>query len=383
MALHFSMEEFAGRQSRLRALLAERRLDGLLIFRQESMYYLTGYDTSGYVRFQCLYFGADGALTLLTRSADFRQAHETSIIKDVRVWVDRADANPGMEVRETLRDHGCRGKRIGIELDATGLTARHGRMVEEAFDGFCVLEDASDIVSRLRLVKSAAELVYVRRAAELADDAFDQARPLAVVGAFEGDILAAMLSAVFRGGGDYPSSRFIVGSGPGALMVRYFSGRRHLDPTDQLQLEFGAAYREYHACLMRTVLVGAASPIQRDMHRACVDALQACQYALAPGRTMGEVFDAHARVMDVGGYKEHRLNACGYSLGATYPPTWMDWPMFFTGNQEVVATDMIFFLHMILLDSTRGLAMSLGETVRVTSTGCERLSRLSHELVVN
>ena len=57
MALHFSTEELAQRRQRTIALMAEAKLDGLLIFHQESMYYLTGYDTFGYVFFQCLYLG--------------------------------------------------------------------------------------------------------------------------------------------------------------------------------------------------------------------------------------------------------------------------------------------------------------------------------------
>jgi hypothetical protein len=47
--LHFSHEELARRRARVAAELLRRDLDGLLMFRQESMYYLTGYDTSGYV----------------------------------------------------------------------------------------------------------------------------------------------------------------------------------------------------------------------------------------------------------------------------------------------------------------------------------------------
>ncbi len=98
---------------------------------------------------------------------------------------------------------------------------------------------------------------------------------------------------------------------------------------------------------------------------------------------MGDVFDAHAHIFDKAGFKEHRLNACGYSLGATYSPSWMDWPMFYTGNPLVIRPNMVFFMHMILLDSDRGVTMSLGETVQVTESGCESLSRESHKLVVN
>ncbi len=383
MTLHFSREEFAGRQAGTTARMADRGLDGLLMFRQESMYYLTGFDTFGYVFFQCLYLGADGALTLLTRAPDLRQARHTSTIDDIRVWVDRDGADPAGELRAILDEHGCKGKRLGVELEAYGLTGRSWRRLAGALDGFCEIEDASELVSELRVVKSPAEIAYARRAAELADEALDEASRLAVPGAFEGDILAAMQGAIFKGGGDYPANEFIIGSGRDALLCRYFSGRRHLDAQDQLMLEFAAAYRHYHAALMRTILIGRASDRQRDMHAVCADALAACIGALKPGRPIGEVFDAYARTVEKAGFGDHRLNACGYSMGATFSPSWMDWPMFHAANPVVAEPDMVFFLHPLLLDSGRGLAMALGETVRVTETGCERLSRAPLDLLVN
>ena len=383
MALHFSRDEFARRRSRAVARMAERGLDGMLMFRQESMYYLTGYDTFGYVFFQCLYLGADGALTLLTRSPDLRQARHTSTIEDIRVWADRAGADPAGELRDILAGHGCKGQRLGVELEAYGLTGRSWQRLDAALAGFCALEDSSELVSELRLVKSPAELAYVQRAAELADRALDEANRLAVAGAFEGDILAAMQGAVFAGGGDYPGNEFIIGSGRDALLCRYFSGRRRLDAQDQLMLEFAGVHRHYHAALMRTVIVGRASRRQRDMHAVCRDALAAAEEALKPGRPIGEVFDACARTFDRAGHRDNRLNACGYAMGATFSPSWMDWPMFFTGNPVIAEEDMVFFLHPLLMDSANGLAMAVGETVRVTDTGCERLSQASLDLVVN
>jgi Xaa-Pro dipeptidase len=58
-----------------------RGLDGLVLFRQESMYYLTGYDTSGYSMFQGMYLATDGSLALCTRSADLRQAHHVVVLQ--------------------------------------------------------------------------------------------------------------------------------------------------------------------------------------------------------------------------------------------------------------------------------------------------------------
>ena len=72
MSLHFERAEFGLRIKKLRELVAENELDGMLLFRQESMFYLFGYVTFGYVFFQCLYLGLDGKLILLTRAPDLR-----------------------------------------------------------------------------------------------------------------------------------------------------------------------------------------------------------------------------------------------------------------------------------------------------------------------
>ena len=382
MPLHFSEAELADRRAQACAAIAGAGLDGLLCFRQESMFWLTGYDTFGYVFFQCLYLGADGTMTLLTRAPDLRQAQQTSVIEDIRIWVDRPDAGPARQLRDILDAHGCRGKRLGVEWEAYGLTANNGRAVEAAMDGFCSLDDASRLVSRLRLVKSPAEMGYVRRAAELADAAWGEAVARAGPGAYEGDILAGMQGAVFRGGGDYPGNEFIIGSGPQALLCRYFTGRRHLDAQDQLTLEFAGVYRRYHACLMRTLCIGTPPARQVEMHKVAVESLDAAREALRPGRPVGAVFDAHARVIDAAGMQAHRLNACGYSLGATFAPIWMDWPMFFHGNAEEAAPGMVFFIHIIIFDSDAGLAMTTGQTVAVTGTGCEALTGAPLDLVV-
>ena len=197
MALHFTTDELAERRAGACAAMTADGLDGLLMFRQESMYYLTGYDTFGYVFFQCLVLTADGRMVLLTRSADLRQAQETSVVKDVRIWVDRPDAEPAEELKDILAELGLAGGRLGVEYEAYGLTARNGKRLEAALDGFCTLADASLLVTRLRVIKSPAEIDYVRRAAALADAAYDAAEELTAPDAFEGDILAAMHGAIF------------------------------------------------------------------------------------------------------------------------------------------------------------------------------------------
>lgn len=382
MALHFSRDEFAARRRRACEAMAKARLDGLLIFRQESMYYLTGYDTSGYSMFQGMYLRGDGALALLTRSADLRQARITSVIDDVRIWVDREGANPGGELLDMVAEYGGRGKRIGVEYHAYGLTAQRGKMVDAAFDGFCELVDASDLVRLLRLVKSSAELAYLREAGRLVDEACAVSQRMTVPGASVGAVYGEMISAIMKGDGDPSASRWPMGAGEEAMLVRYHTGHGTVAARDQVQFEIAAAYRHYHAALMYVVLTGEVDARQQRMFDACAEALEACEAVLRPWNTVGQVFEAHASVLRKAGYEGSYLNACGYTMGATYPPTWMDWPMIYAGEPQVLAPNMVFFLHMILLDSDTGLSMSLGETAIVGDTGCEPISHAPRRLVV-
>jgi Xaa-Pro dipeptidase len=382
MALHFDRGEFATRLTRLTAAMQERKLDAVLLFAQESMYWLTGYDTFGFCFFQSLVVKADGSMVLLTRSADLRQARHTSIIDNIVIWADRDNANPAFDLRNLLSDLGLLGMKIGIEYQTHGLTAANGRKLDEQMNTFGAISDFSGVVDELRSIKSASELIKVRRAAELGDEALERALPLIKSGADEGAILAAMHAAIFEGGGDYPANEFIIGSGPDALLCRYKAGRRNLDPNDQLTLEWAGVYNHYHAALMRTVVIGAPTPRHLELQAAAHEALLAVEDAMKPGTSFGDVFAAHAAVMDNHGLVRHRLNACGYSLGARFTPSWMDMPMFYANNPVEVQSGMVLFAHMIIMDSETNTAMCLGRTSVIGETAAEPLSRLGLDLIV-
>ncbi len=382
MALHFSKEEFASRLDAVCSRMANDGHDAMLIFAQESMYWLTGYDTFGFCFFQCMVVTKDGRIVLLTRSADMRQAQHTSIISDIRIWIDHRGASPIGQLKELLFDLDLLGANLGVEFDTHGLTGKIARELDEELRSFAELEDASPLIPLLRAVKSKAEISYIRKAAELGDKAYEAAMAQIKPGADEGHILAAMQGEVFKGGGDYPGNEFIIGSGQDALLCRYKSGRRTLDANDQVTLEWAGVYRRYHAACMRTVILGAPSARHVEMHDAALCALREVEKALVTGKTFGEVFDAHARILDAKGMVAHRLNACGYSLGARFTPSWMDWPMAYSANPAKIVPNMVIFMHMILMDSHTGTAMSLGQTYLTTNGPPESLSKLPLDLPV-
>ncbi|NSZ00326.1 aminopeptidase P family protein [Agrobacterium tumefaciens] len=381
MALHFELSEFDARRERLLAKMAEEKLDALLLFAQESMYWLTGYDTFGYCFFQTLVVKSDGSMTLLTRSADLRQARNTSIIENILIWVDRPNADPTLDLKNLLSDLDLLGAKIGVEYDTHGMTGRVARLLDNQLASFCQMSDASYPVSTLRLVKSPAEIAHARKAGQLADAALDAALPLIRPGADEAAILAAMQGAVLAGGGDYPANEFIVGSGADALLCRYKAGRRRLDDKDQLTLEWAGVSAHYHAAMMRTVVIGEQDFRQKELYSACLQNLTAIEEVLRPGKTFGDVFDVHARVMDERGLTRHRLNSCGYSLGARFSPSWMEHQMFHAGNPQEITADMTLFVHMIVMDSDSGTAMTLGQTYLTTDGAPEPLSRHNLDLL--
>mgnify|MGYP003691554211 FL=1 len=382
MALHFTKEEFQKRKSNILKSMKEQNLDALLMFRQESMYWLTGYDTFGYVFFQTLILDQKGDIILLTRAPDLRQAQNTSIIRDIRIWVDKDRSNPTIDLIAILDEMKLKGKKIGVEYEAYGMTGRNALRLNKSLENYCEVEDQSELITKHRVIKSSEEIVYIKKAAELADEALDEAWKYTKAGDSEAKILAEMQKVVFEGGGDYPANEFIIGSGHNALLCRYQAEKRNLSDIDQLSIEWAGTFKHYHSAMFRTILVGKTDPKHVKMHGACVDALTNCEKNLVPGKTAGDIFDVHAKTFDNLGYNKARMNACGYSLGSTFSPNWMDWPMLYTENQYVIKPGNVFFMHMILMDSENELAMNLGETYLVTENGNERLGKQKLDLVV-
>jgi len=382
MALHFTKDEFHKRKLCVLKSMKERNLDALLMFRQESMYWLTGYDTFGYVFFQSLILDQKGNVILLTRAPDLRQAQNTSNIEDIRIWVDKDKSNPTDDLKIVLNELNLKGKKIGVEYEAYGLTGRNALRLNKSLENYCNVEDQSELITEHRVIKSKEEIIYIKRAAKLADNALDEAWKYTKAGASEAKILAEMQRAVLEGGGDYPANEYIVGSGHNALLCRYQAEKRILSKTDQLSIEWAGTYKHYHSAMFRTIPIGKPDPKHIKMHEACIDALTKCEEKLIPGNTVGEVFDIHAKTFDSLGYNKARMNACGYSLGSTFSPNWMDVPMIYANNPYVIEQGNVFFMHMILMDSDNELAMNLGETYLVTENGNERLGKQKLDLVV-
>jgi|TARA_B110000914_G_scaffold32425_1_gene25245 Xaa-Pro dipeptidase len=380
---HFSREEFSQRQHKTRKHLQKLELDGLLLFKIEDMYWLTGYESDGFCIFGSMFIGTDGALTHLARPADLGNLSYSSICEDVRISPDTEDSTRAEHIKDMLRSLGMEGKKIGIQVDTMGLTPRLFLEISEILDGWCELTVAPDFIRILRLVKSPQELNYFRKAGEVMDIVMDKVIEATYPGAFEGDIYATFYDTLFRLDADLPAHIPPLGSGDSALNLRYTSKRKNVSENDQVTLELGLAYRHYHVACMGVVLTGPEINNRHlKMHKTSVTALDEVQAALRPGTTVGELFDIYKETLEEHGEHDAVLTVAGYTMGAMWPPTWMEEPMIFEGNPLVLEENMTFFTHMILNDRETGLSMAVGETAIVTKDAPEIITHTPREPII-
>jgi len=380
---HFSREEFSQRQQKTRKHLQNLELDGLLLFKIEDMYWLTGYESDGFCIFGSMFIGTEGALTHLARPADLGNLSYSSICEDVRISPDTEDSTRAEHIKDMLRSLGMEGKKIGIQVDTMGLTPRLFLEISAILDGWCELTVAPDFIRILRLVKSPQELNYFRKAGEVMDIVMDKVIEATYPGAFEGDIYATFYDTLFRLDADLPAHIPPLGSGESALNLRYTTKRKNVSENDQVTLELGLAYRHYHVACMGVVLTGPKiNKRHLKMHKTSVTALDEVQAALRPGTTVGELFDIYKETLEEHGEHDAVLTVAGYTMGAMWPPTWMEEPMIFEGNPLVLEENMTFFTHMILNDRETGLSMAVGETAIVTKDAPEIITHTPREPII-
>ncbi len=111
-------------------------------------------------------------------------------------------------------------------------------------------------------------------------------------------------------------------------------------------------------------------------------ALDAVQAKMRVGVTVGELYDAYRTTLVNHDEKDAVLTVCGYTMGAAWPPTWMEQPLIFEGNPTVLQENMTFFTHMILNDRRTGLSMAVGEQAIITNGAPEVITHAPREPVI-
>jgi Xaa-Pro aminopeptidase len=286
------------RQAALRAALAADSLDGLLVTHLPNIRYLTG-------------FTGSAALLLV-------HAKATVLVTDFRYEVQApAEAGDSARVEVDQTSVWNRLSRIlaglpqgSIGIEAQSVTVKDAERIAGLTRSRVV--PTSDLVERLRAVKSPEEVAAIRAAAELAQDALAEVLPSVRVGQTEQEIGAALEAALRRRGSEWHPFPTIVASGPRSALPHARTSPRAVQRGEWLLLDFGAQVAGYCADLTRTVVVGArADERQRTMYDLVRCAQGRALAHLRPGMT-GREADALAREIIAGrGFG----GAFGHSLG--------------------------------------------------------------------
>lgn len=380
----FGQQEYRERTARLRQRMAERGIDALLVLSEANMNYLTGYDGySDYVPQLALVCQDEEDPWLILREMDGACATPTSYLPHSRIlgypekYIGSSQRTPWQPIGDLVRER-IRSNRIGVELTAKMFGVKAHAALGTCLDlSKCI--DADGMISKLKLLKSPAELAYLEQAGAIVDRAMQVARLGVAAGARQCDVAADIMHALCAGTPEFPGgpSRFPTmptGTPATAPHIKWSDARYAMGC--QTNFELGAFRHRYCCALSRTVFLGDPSARSLYVHQAVVDGFMAAFETIRPGVTCGDVERAFRRTFNACGVrKESRI---GYSIGID----WADGGASLQDDDEtVIQPNMTFHVIIGIWENDDGYVFS--ETVRVTDSGVKSLSSMSRDLLVN
>jgi len=379
--LTFPMREYEDRLDALRRRLYERQLDAMLVTTPENVTYLTGFETPGHYWFQGLLVPVDGEPICVSRALECPGVEAYTWLEHSWAYFDSDE--PMQRVAEALDALGLRGMRVGYERDCWFFTAsQQDRLFGIAADVAWV--DASLVVEQGRLIKSELEIALMREAAVATAAGMQAGIEHVRSGATEDEVAAQMLLAMIRAGSEWPAIVPFVAAGErGAIGHATWRGRA-IRAGDPVFLELAGCRRRYHTAMLRTVFVGEPGPGVREAFDVVTEAFDAAVAAIAPGVPAGEV-DRVARAVIAGSsFGGVQASRTAYSIGIALPPDWGEGQILSMKPGETRPLEANMTFHLLPWVQIPGTgAIGCTETVRVTATGCELLTRgVSRALLV-
>jgi Xaa-Pro dipeptidase len=375
--LAFDVSEYRRRIQRVQEILAERDLDALLCHHFPSICYLTGMQSVLWTKYFLAIVPREGDPILFGERFELPNALYCVWTPDL-VGFELGD-DPVKETRRLLEERGLAGKRLGIETSY--LRAPVYLRLCDALSN-ATLVDASDVVDRVKAIKSAPEIAHLRHAARLTDAGMSAALAAVAEGVLDQEVARAAYDVLIGGGSEHMALDPIVTVGERSGIPHSTHGRVRIDRGDTVLVELGANIHRYTAASFRCAVVGPPNAQVAFMAESCVASLNALIEAMKPGAVACDVAAAADRVWTeaTGRYVWHGYYA--YSLGIGFPIDWNDCPVVIKqGESFVLEPGMVFHCTTSLRDTAKyGTAFS--ETVLITDSGAEVLTEVPRELVV-
>jgi Xaa-Pro dipeptidase len=378
----FSAEEFSQRRARVREAIAAAGLDWLVAVHPVSIHWLTGSDAKSYQEFQCLLIGArPGPIAVLTREGEVNEFRDDALVDRVVGWGGGNPEDPLPAFEWLARELGLRGTRIGIEVPAYYLHPHHYVRLKELL-GRDLVAEPTNLIHDLKLVKSSAELAYVRRASAAGDAAMATFASALKEGASELEIAGEVHRTLLRAGSNLAASPINLVSGERSGFSHGTPTERRLRRGDFGNVEYGATCRRYTSTIGRNFSLGAPTPRMRELHDLVRRASDAMIAAIRDGVPAVVPHQAAKRIIGEAGLEHGRVHTSGYGLAPGFPPTWGEPLHMMDDSRYTLRAGMVVTIEPPIFLGEERLGARLIDNVLVTTEGAELLSRYSRDLIV-
>ena len=325
----FATSEYQTRLAKTRAAMNAAGIDALFVTDPSNQAWLTGYDGWSFYVHQGVIITNQGEPIWWGRHMDMMGGRRTCWMQHDNIlgygdhFVQSTQVHPMQDLAVHLKSRGLAHARIGVEMENYYYSAKaHAVLTEELPNA--TLTDATALVNWQRLVKSEAEVGFIRKAARISEKimqtAIDRAAPGVRKNDLVADIMHAGISGVDDDWGDYPAIMPLTPSGLDATAAHLTWDGAPMQNGEATFFELSGCYRRYHAPLCRTVFLGTPPDEMRRVEAAQMEGIEAGLQAARPGNQTGDIANAFMAVMAKHGIE--RSGRMGYPIGLSYPPDW-------------------------------------------------------------
>ncbi|MED1468478.1 M24 family metallopeptidase [Bacillus salipaludis] len=387
--MSFTTSEYKERIRKTKERMMQKGIDVLLITDPANINYLSGYDGWSFYVHQMLVVIIDEEQPMwIGRGMDANAAKVTTwlyrdnIIPYPDDYIHSDTKHPMDFVAGFLKQIGQEKRSIGVEMENYYFTAKSYQQLKIGLPN-ASLKDATLLVNWVRLIKSDAEIEYMKRAAVIAEKAMQAGIELIQEGVRECDVAAKIFYTQITGteefGGDYPAIVPLLPSGEKTSTPHLtWTDDRYKDG-DAVILELAGCYKRYHSPLARTVQIGKPKEEMETLSKVAVEGINACLEMIRPGIAAEEIEETWRKTIEKSGFvKESRL---GYSMGCNYPPDWGEHTVSIRkGDKTILQPNMTFHLIPGLWLDKYGFEVS--ESIRITESGCETFAKMPRDLTL-
>ena len=378
----FEISEFEKRHLRVRSEMEKSGIDLLLVFAPANINYLIGTPSKGYQEFQVLFFPLQSdKLTILTRLPDSPHLKAESLADEVIGWGGREPEDPINVMKRIMIEKNYTGLKIGIEVPYYYLHPYDYKKIIDLI-GSSLVKDTTDLIGSIRLIKSPAELEYVKKAAQILDKSIETGFKSIKEGKTERQVSADIHHTLLRSGSDIPSSPMNFLTGPRSAFAHAEPSDRVISNGDFMHIQFGAHWKRYCCTIGRQIALGKPTQRMLDIYQVARDAVDACIDAMKSDVPATVPHEAAKNIISKAGMDRYRLHMTGYAVGAAFPPSWVEPLVLDSSCPYTLQEGMIIAVEPPLFGLEDGLGVRIIENVLITKNGTEALCKTTRDLKI-